>query len=65
MSVKQRNYILYLLGRAGFDTRYVNSKYKALGLTMRERQGTVSDWLDNLPEHQVPATIRRLQGLVQ
>ena len=45
---KQINFLLILLGKNGYSTRYMNSSFKALGATMRERSGTVENWLRNM-----------------
>lgn len=42
---KQINYALFLMKENGYDTRYMNSRHKELGATMRQRSGTVEEWL--------------------
>lgn len=42
---KQVNYVLGLLGKAGYSTRYMDSRFKFLGANMRERSGLVEDWI--------------------
>jgi hypothetical protein len=42
---KQVNYIMKLLSQNGYSTRYMNSDFKALGATMRERSGSVESWV--------------------
>ena len=42
---KQVNYIMLLLGKAGYSTRWMNARYANLGATMRERSGKVEDWV--------------------
>lgn len=42
---KQIRYIIMLLGRSGYSTRYMDARYKALGATMRERSGSVESWV--------------------
>ncbi len=44
---KQIRYALFLLGKAGYSTRFMNAQFKELGATMNERSGTVEDWLRN------------------
>jgi hypothetical protein len=44
-SPKQVNYILRLLADNGYSTRFMDSRFKALGATMRERSGRVEDWV--------------------
>jgi len=45
---KQVRYLLYLLKENGYSTRYMNRHYKELGASMRERSGTVENWLRKL-----------------
>lgn len=45
---KQTRYIMVLLSRAGYSTRYMNSDFKELGATMRERSGSVESWVRGL-----------------
>lgn len=59
-TAKQVSYALALLAKAGYQTTYMDSSYKALGATMRERSGRVADWLANLPRHEISALIGRL-----
>lgn len=42
---KQVTYALSLLDQKGYSTRYMNSQFKSLGATMRERSGTVEAWV--------------------
>ena len=42
---KQVRYLLFLLKENGYSTTWMNSQFKALGATMRERSGKVEDWL--------------------
>ncbi len=44
---KQIRYALFLLGKAGYSTRFMDAKFKELGATMKERSGTVEGWLEN------------------
>jgi hypothetical protein len=53
----QVRYLLYLLQKNGYDTRYMDATYKRLGATMRERNGRVVDWLAGL-------TINRASQLI-
>lgn len=45
---KQVRYILVLLSKAGYSTRYMNAQFKELGASMRERSGTVEAWVRGL-----------------
>lgn len=40
---RQLRYALHLLAKNGYRTDWFSSQHKALGLTMRERSGRVSD----------------------
>lgn len=42
---KQIAYLMHLLANAGYSTSYMDASFKRLGATMRERSGSVSDWL--------------------
>lgn len=58
---KQVNYLLSLLSRNGYDTRFMNSAYKELGARMNERHGNVSDWLKSLDNGRVDELIKKLK----
>ncbi|MCS6946265.1 MAG: hypothetical protein NZM12_01470 [Steroidobacteraceae bacterium] len=58
---KQVRYIMYLLGRAGYSTRYMDSAFKALGASMRQRSGSVEDWVRNLSISEASQLIDRLR----
>lgn len=58
---KQVRYALYLLDKGGYSTRYMNASYKKFGATMRERSGSVEDWLRSLPVHRVSRLIDDLK----
>ncbi len=57
---KQVNYLLYLLGKKGFDTKWMNSQYKHLGVTMKQRHGTVEEWLKSLSVSDASKLIEKL-----
>ena len=42
---KQVRYALHLLDENGYSTRWMDSRFKSLGATMRERSGSVESWL--------------------
>lgn len=42
---KQVTFALSLLSKKGYSTRYMDSRFKELGATMRERSGTVEAWV--------------------
>lgn len=45
---KQVNYALMLLSQKGYSTRYMDASFKRLGASMRERSGSVRDWVGNM-----------------
>ena len=59
---KQVRYALYLLGEAGYSTRYMDASFAALGATMRERSGTVECWLESMNRVEISRLIDRLKG---
>lgn len=59
---KQVNYAMYLLSKAGYSTRYMDSSFKSLGATMRERSGTVDSWLRSMSSGDISRLISRLSG---
>jgi len=58
---KQISYALYLLDKAGYSTQYMGSKFKDLGATMRERSGSVKDWLESLGKNGISKLIDSLK----
>ena len=60
-TAKQINYALALLDRNGFDTRFMNSTFKRLGATMRQRSGTVENWLKSMTRREVSSLIDELK----
>ena len=57
---KQVDYALYLLDKAGYSTRYMNSSFKTLGAGMRQRSGLVEDWLRSMNKPEISKLITRL-----
>ena len=47
-SEKQVRYIMCLLSKAGYSTKWMNAEYKSLGASMRERSGSVESWVRGL-----------------
>jgi len=45
---KQVRYILVLLAKAGYPTKWMSAEFKALGAKMRERSGSVESWVRGL-----------------
>ena len=58
---KQVSYALHLLDKAGYDTRYMNSSFKALGATMSQRSGSVEHWLESMNRVEISRLIDRLK----
>jgi hypothetical protein len=59
---KQVNYAMSLLAKAGYDTKFMSAKYKALGATMRERSGSVKGWLEGKSSADMSALIDALKS---
>lgn len=57
---KQVSYALYLLSKNGYSTRFMNAEFKNLGASMRERSGSVADWLKNLNKVEISNLIKKL-----
>lgn len=60
-SEKQIKYALHLLDKAGYSTRYMNAEFKKLGASMRERSGTVTEWLQSMSDLEISKLIDRLK----
>lgn len=58
---KQINYALSLLAKRGYSTRYMNASFKALGATMRQRSGSVDDWLRGMNRVEISSLIDELR----
>ena len=58
---KQVRYAMYLLDKAGYSTRYMNSSFKKLGATMRQRSGSVADWLSGMTRREISSLIDDLK----
>lgn len=58
---KQQRYLLFLLDKAGYSTRYMNAEFKSLGATMRERSGMVTNWVAGLNLAEASAVIDTLK----
>lgn len=58
---RQINYLMHLLAKRGYSTRTMNSSFKVLGATMRQRSGTVRGWLESLTVAEASALIDRLK----
>lgn len=61
---KQVRYVMYLLNRAGYSTRYMNAQFKSLGATMRERSGDVEGWVRGLSSVRLSQLIDDLKAEV-
>lgn len=62
---KQVNYALHLMRQAGYDTDYMGSEHKKLGAKMRERQGTVRDWVAQMGKDRASELIETLSERVE
>lgn len=60
---KQVSYALALMGKAGFNTRFMNRHHADLGATMRQRSGTVENWLRSMSRAEISDLISKLQKL--
>jgi hypothetical protein len=58
---RQISYARSLLAQAGYDTRYMDASFKALGAKMRERSGAVEDWLRKKSVYEVSQLIESLK----
>ena len=59
---KQVRYVMFLLGQKGYSTRFMDSSFKALGATMRERSGSVESWVRGLDFARVSNLIDTLKA---
>jgi hypothetical protein len=57
---KQINFAMSLLNRKGYGSRFMNSSFKALGASMRQRSGSVADWLKGMNRQEISDLIDRL-----
>lgn len=62
---KQVGFALSLLAKNGYRTDYMDRTFSRLGASMRQRSGTVSDWLRGMQKHQISALIDDLKGQLQ
>lgn len=58
---KQTRYVMFLLKQNGYSTRFMDSRFKALGATMRERSGSVESWVRGLDVGRASELINRLK----
>lgn len=58
---KQVSYLLHLLSKAGYSTRFMDSRFKDLGASMRQRSGTVSGWLESMNVAEASSLIEKLK----
>ena len=59
---KQVSYALFLLKKKGYSVKYMDSSFKRLGASMRERSGYVRDWLANMNRAEISGVIDTLKG---
>lgn len=57
---KQVNFAMSLLVRKGYGSRFMNSSFKELGASMRQRSGSVADWLKGMNRQEISDLIDRL-----
>lgn len=62
-SEKQVKYAMHLLAKAGYSTRWMNREHAAFA-TMRERSGTVQDWLAAMESPRISNLIDTLKKKV-
>jgi hypothetical protein len=60
-TAKQVAYALSLIGKAGYNTRYMDASFRALGAGMRERSGTVEAWLSRMSRPEISKLIDELR----
>jgi hypothetical protein len=58
---KQVTYAMSLMRKAGYGTRFMSSEHKKLGASMRERSGTVENWIKAMPVATASALIEQLK----
>ena len=58
---KQVRYIMFLLSKAGYGTKWMNAEFKTLGATCKERSGRVESWVSNLTQGEVNDVIKKLK----
>lgn len=58
---KQVAYALALLDKAGYSTKFMNAKFKELGATLRERSGSVKEWLSGMNRSEISRLIDKLK----
>ncbi len=60
-TAKQINFAMSLLARNGFSTEWMDSSFKRLGATMRERSGRVEAWLTHMNRQRISRLIDELK----
>ena len=58
---KQIRFALHFLAKNGYPTKYMSSQFRTLGATMRERNGTVENWLSAMNSGQISQLINALK----
>ena len=59
---KQVAYALHLLKANGYSIRFMDSRFKRLGATMRQRSGEVKDWLAAMNRAEISDLITKLKS---
>lgn len=57
---KQVSYIMYLAGKQGMSTKYMDASWKRLA-SMTDRRGKVQDFLEGLDKHRASEIINALK----
>ena len=58
---KQVRYIMHLLYKNGYSVKFMDSKFKNLGVTMNQRRGTVEYWANSLSSGEASNIIEQLK----
>lgn len=61
-TAKQISYLMHLLSKAGYSTRYMDASFKRLGASMQERSGSVESWLASRTVSEASKLIDQLKG---
>lgn len=62
-TAKQIERAILLLGKAKYDTKFIDSNFKRLGATMPDRDCTVESWLAAKTEFEIEMLIERLRNV--
>ncbi|MGD0472013.1 MAG: hypothetical protein ABSB70_02230 [Candidatus Velthaea sp.] len=62
---KQIGRAILLLGKANYNTKYIDSNFKRLGATMSDRDCAVESWLAAKTGSEIEMLLERLQNVTQ